>query len=75
MSIANMKLSFLYHYRLEINIDDYEIVRTTGQGQKATLVTTTPLYFGNADVNIPANLADATEQFGGCIADVTINGE
>lgn len=62
-------------YRLEMNIDDYEIARTTGQNGPAYLETTTPLYFGNADVQIMENLVATTQQFEGCIGDLTVNGQ
>jgi len=57
-----------------MNIDDYEIARTDGQGRKI-LETSTPLYFGNADISIPENMVATTEQFEGCIGDLTVNGE
>ncbi|WAR24784.1 LAMA-like protein [Mya arenaria] len=60
---------------LEMNIDDYETVRTRGTDGFTSVDTTSPLYFGNADINVPTELANSQEQFGGCIGDVTINGQ
>ena len=58
-----------------MNIDDYEMIQGTGEGTKNSLETNMPLYFGNADVPLPANLVGSSKQLDGCIGDVTVNGE
>lgn len=58
-----------------MNIDDYETVRTSGETSRTSLATSSPLYFGNADIGVADELVDSVEQFKGCIGDVTVNGE
>jgi len=57
-----------------MNIDDYETVRYMGKSSTTSIATTTPLFFGNSNTNVPTELADSTQQFRGCIGDVTVNG-
>lgn len=61
--------------RLQMNIDDYEMMSGTGEGTITSLETNTPLYFGNADIPLPEDLVGSTQPLEGCIGDVTVNGE
>ena len=62
-------------FSMQMNIDDYETIQTTGTGTKKILDTNTPLYFGNTDLSPPEGLVGSTVPLEGCIGDVTINGE
>ncbi|KAL3869382.1 hypothetical protein ACJMK2_042067 [Sinanodonta woodiana] len=60
--------------KLMMNIDDLEDMTKVADSLKDNLETDSALYFGGSDIPIAADLAATTEQFAGCVGDVTVNG-
>ena len=59
--------------RLMMNIDDQEILNKNGNA--INVVTERPIYLGGTDFTVEPNLVGASQPFGGCISDVTVNGK